>query len=170
MLTTPKGEFLLIVFRPELTLAFLEVQPPSSFAIVGTTYRAVPTDDDAGFYDWLRDRTGRIMGVRYWLQDRSILAALGRLPYVRVPPDGRCVEIFFAKNRETDEARSNDQAFGGVSHFLADSGEWAISFETYFLEPPEIQAIGEASGKWVSVTRDSESAARPSESRSDRKQ
>ncbi|SRR6266567_1520338 len=158
MLTPPKGEFLLVVFRPELTLALLEVQPPSGFAIAGTTYRAVPTDDGAGFYDWLRDRTGKIIGVRYWLEDRGIFTTLARLPYVRIPPDGRCVEIFLGKSRETDEARSSDQAFGGVSHYLADSGEWAISFEAYFLEPAEIQAIGEANGRWVSVTHGSEAA------------
>jgi hypothetical protein len=158
MLTTPKGEFLLVVFRPELTLALLEVQPPSGFAIAGATYRVVPTDDYAGFYDWLRSRTGRIIGVRYWLQDGSVLTALSRRAYVHVPPDRRCIEIFFGKSRESDEARSNDQAFGGVSHFVADSGEWAISFETYFLEPAEIQAIREGDGRWVSVTYGSEAA------------
>lgn len=156
MVTTPKGEFLVIVFRPELTLALSEAQPAEGVSIEGVSYRATSTGDFTGFYDWLRDRSGKIIGLRYWpgSEGKLPLHTLNHLPYVRVPPGGTCIEVYFSQKRETDESRSDDQAFGGNSHFLSDSGELAICFETYFLSDSEMTSIREAKARWASLRTD----------------
>src|SRR6266576_2805802 len=123
MNSTPKGEFLLIVFRPEVTLAFSEAQPPQKFSIEAVDYRATPAVDSTSFYDWLRNASGKVIGLRYWPthEVKLPLEALAHLPYVRVVHEGENIEVYFSANREADDSRSDDQSFGGDACYLSAS-------------------------------------------------
>lgn len=151
MASVANGEFLVIAFRPHLTLALIESKPVRGFYIDEVSYRSVSSGDSTGFYDWLRDRDGKVIGVRFWPEGEAEppLQALAHLEYVRFSQDQRSLEVFFSDDRDTDEGQSDDQSFGGRSHYLSDSGELAICFETYFLTPPEMTSIREAPGQWV---------------------
>jgi hypothetical protein len=153
MVTTPKGEFLVVIFRPSLTLALLEALPRDGLLVDGANYRPVPKGDSAAFYDWLRDRSGRVLGVRHWPSEPNLpIQAIGQLPYVRLGHDGSSVEVYFGDSREVDDDQSDDQAFGGSTQFVSESGDFAIAFETYFLSESEVASIREARAGWASIT------------------
>jgi hypothetical protein len=148
------GEHLLLVLHERLTLVLLETFPPREFDIDGVRFQDSGLGDFTGFYDWLRDASGRPTGVRY-CPDEAVASRIGSLTmlsYVR--QDGPCIEIAFGSQAPIDYSASDDQAFGGNRVFIGAAGEFALSFETYFLGDDELRAIREAPAHWGSLIID----------------
>ena len=146
------GEHLVAVLRPRLTLALLETEPPMEFEIDGVRFRDSGLGDFTGFYDWLREPSGRPVGVRYCpnAEAATRIGQAARVPYVR--HDGACFEIQFSRESPIDQATSDDQSFGGNRIFLSEAGEVALAFETYFLAEDELRAIREVPAQWGIIT------------------
>jgi hypothetical protein len=149
----PTGEFLVVVFRGAITLALLETRPARTWSVGGTWYHEIPETQSTGFYDWLRDRAGGIVGLRYAppVEAQVPLDQFTRLPYINVRPDQKVFEVYFGREREYNEAESDDQAFVGIAHFVSDAGDWAISFETYDLSSSEMESIRRAEVEWTNL-------------------
>ncbi len=148
------GEHLVAALGPRLTLALLETGPPSEFELDGVRFRDSGLGDFTGFYDWLRDREGRPVGVRYCpaVSTAAQMSRVAAVPYVR--RDGECLEIRFGDRVPIDYAASDDQSFGGNRLFVSDAGGIALSFETYFLAEEELRAIREAQAHWGTLITD----------------
>lgn len=66
-----------------------------------------------GFYDWLRTKSGDVIGVRLWVDEASEqIRAAGRCAGVVTGEDGSPLVIYLGEAREFEEAMSDDQDFG----------------------------------------------------------
>ncbi len=124
------GKCLLVAFRSRLTLALVNECSGDKFQMGDRRYRDKGYGDWTGFYDWLKDSDGKILGVRYW-PFREIhlpIKKLFQLPYVVVAKDRSYIEIYFSNDHQVDAQCSDDQDFGANKVFLTDQSELAISF------------------------------------------
>lgn len=90
--------------------------------------------DSHGFYDWLRNSDGLVVGVRYDLFEThlDIRNDLLRLEYVYHQPagfDDVSLMIFFTTDRKFDESRSADQSLTGDYVYRSQSGKLGINFQ-----------------------------------------
>lgn len=101
-------------------------------------------NDFSGFYDWLRDSTGKVIGVRYTTLDsfkQVLIKSLKRLPYVNFVHE-KIVEIYFHdKNRSIDDENSNDQDFGICKVYSLSNSTFAILFDIEYLTKYEFLSI-----------------------------
>jgi hypothetical protein len=100
--------------------------------------------DWTGFYDWLRQRKGGVIGVRFTpaIEEVEFLPKeLGGLNYVSVTPARTSIEIFFTTARDFDAHLSCDQDFGENKVFASHDRQYAISFGTAKLSWGELKVI-----------------------------
>jgi hypothetical protein len=84
-----------------------------------------------GFYDWLRNYSGLIIGVRYFPFEDSnfLLKELVQLKYSKT--DEHSIDIYFVEeqHRSINEDISDDQKFGGNRIFKSSEGKYLLTFE-----------------------------------------
>jgi len=133
---------LLVVLRPQITLAKNLRWPLKGFVVDGISYRDAGFGDWTEFYDWLRDGAGNILGVRYWLRsDTEFLVEYAqKLGYVEADP-ARHIEIYFSERRGVDPQLSTDQDFLYDAVFRSDDGVYAIGFGIGDLSEAELEGI-----------------------------
>jgi hypothetical protein len=148
---TVPNQCLVIVFKPQLTLAFVDGHPTDELLLGGVRYRDAGYGEWTGFYDWLRDKKRRVIGVRYWLDDAPfLLDILDSFPYVAIPDNKFFVEVYFSKSRAVAKKESHDQDFLFDKIFIAGNGEFAIAFDTSLLTPDQVKDIrASAEACWV---------------------
>jgi hypothetical protein len=141
---------LLVIFRPQLTLARGLRWPLDGFRIGDKRYRQADFGDWTGFYDWLRDSETNLLGVRYWpfKQTEFLIDHLQGRSYVKADPS-RHVEIYFSEGRGVNAKLSCDQEFLYDAVFRADDGEYAIGFGVEELGRSEMHSLEEAVAQWV---------------------
>lgn len=143
----PPGCLLVVLrSRPRLLLA---ADCPATFRLEHKEYSRRSPGPWAGFYDWLRDCAGNVIGVRQWpFADtepwQDFLARLPASPYLVAQPDLTSLSIYFGDDRSVDPQSSDDQDFGQNSLFASADGEWAISFGTTALDPSALQSLSSA--------------------------
>ena len=109
-----KRQFLLVVVTPHLALAFVENLPDGKLTVNGIDYVDLGLGDWTGFYDWLREKSGQVCGVRY-TPFPEFNHLLDRFPsdcsYLAFPSRGSksYVEIFFTSSRDYEAEKSDDQ-------------------------------------------------------------
>ncbi|MBW8847785.1 MAG: ubiquinone/menaquinone biosynthesis methyltransferase [Burkholderiales bacterium] len=109
-------------------------RPPAIHALDHVPERALQLDDEEfndaglgdfiGFYDWLRSREGRVIGVCLWplLDEKSAdLQAFDQCANVESAHDGAQLSIYFGDERIFDLAESGDQDFGDNRLFVGSS-------------------------------------------------
>lgn len=141
---------LLVVLRPQLTLAKNLHWPLSGFVLDGSSYRDAGFGDWTDFYDWLRDADGNVLGVRYWLQtDTQFLVEYAKgLGYVQADPP-RYVEIYFSERRGFVPQLSADQDFLYDAVFRSDDGVYAIGFGLGGLSESEMRSLQGIEARWA---------------------
>ncbi|WP_143029305.1 hypothetical protein [Rhodoferax sp. OV413] len=77
--------------------------------------------DWLGFYDWLRNHQGEVIGVQQWVDETSTFPFSTRFGGVEANVKHGVLRIFFGQSREVDEENSCDQDFG--SNRLLVTGE-----------------------------------------------
>ncbi len=94
------------------------------------------------FYDWLRIEPGRIVGVRFLLQEgcHELQARLEGLSYVRVATNG-WFELYFSSPLEHRPEISGDQDFSLNGVLSSKSGECLLYFLSNFPSEEELDAI-----------------------------
>src|SRR5438552_16646954 len=87
---------LLVVLRDQPHLLIAEGLPDGAFNVGGETFMPVVEGEWIGFYDWLRTRERRLIGVRQWFDGDSVVITgdLKRLDYISVD-DAASAEILF---------------------------------------------------------------------------
>jgi hypothetical protein len=143
---------LIIFLWPRLTLAESQSWPVGELRVQNEVYRPA-SSDWSGFYDWLRDDSGTLFGLRYspFPETEFITEVVKGLGYTRVY-EGHAIEVFFTKQpRDPVDERSCDQDFLYDQVFRTDSGKYAIAFATDGLTETELRAISQADADWLAV-------------------
>jgi hypothetical protein len=129
---------LIVMLAPDRPIVFAEAVG-DAFDHDRRSYRDTGLGDFTGFYDWLRDPGGDVIGVRYlpFEASRAVCDTVSTFPYVEVATDCSSFAIFFSSERAFDPASSGDQAFGGNRVFVADDGTYALTFDLDSLDEAE---------------------------------
>ncbi|ETW96940.1 MAG: hypothetical protein ETSY1_24585 [Candidatus Entotheonella factor] len=136
-------ETLLIFLKSHPELSLYPDFPPKTFRFGEDTFHQVKTDRWQGFYDWLRDETENIIGLRYWLFEKidPRLPLLTSLPYINSDQEEGFIEIYFFDSRSYVQANSDDQDFGNQGIFLSDQGLIALAFDISTFTKAELDAL-----------------------------
>jgi len=86
--------------------------------------------DWLGFYDWLRTKTGELIGVRLWVDEVNIHLS-NATHCVNVVADKKCFPfvVYFGDQREFEDEQSCDQDFGSNMLMLG-AGKFALTFNS----------------------------------------
>jgi hypothetical protein len=68
--------------------------------------------DWVGFYDWLRNPRGEVIGVQQWIDEASAFPFSTKFEGVEANVKHGVLRIYFGQTHEVDEANSCDQDFG----------------------------------------------------------
>lgn len=100
----------------------------SQLALGEDLFRDSGLGDWLGFYDWLRTRSGEVIGVRLWIDDVSEqIRAAGSCANVISERDCFPLAIYFGESREFEEELSCDQDFGS-NMLLVGANAFAVTF------------------------------------------
>jgi hypothetical protein len=84
--------------------------------------------DWLGFYDWLRTRSGEVIGVRLWVDDANEqIRATAACAGVTAERDFFPLTIYLGEPREFEEELSCDQDFGS-NMLLVSPNAFAMTF------------------------------------------
>jgi len=147
-----RDAWLLLVCRSHLGLALTTSELSGSFRVGDEVYDDLTVGQDFPvFYDRLRETSGKLVGFEVLpLVDRGVIStALRALHYVHVLGEGTAFQILITRPAERVE-RTTDQAFGGRV-FKSTSGWLALTVPLYFLDPSDLQTIGQANLDWILV-------------------
>jgi hypothetical protein len=141
---------LLIVLGRNVTLAGNMKWPLKGFIIGEKTYREANFGEWTGFYDWLRDDSENLLGIRYtpFEQTEFLTRELGQLSYVEARPP-RHLEIYFSERRIFDPGLSCDQALLYDAVFRSDDGEYAMGFGMEKLSASNLRSLEKAGLEWA---------------------
>jgi hypothetical protein len=130
---------LLVALLPEIDLRLLAECPGEVYQAGDRLFRDQGFGDWTGFYDWLRDARGEIIGVRYWpfADTQFVTDRVRDLSYARVAADRSFVEIRLRPG-DPDQQGSDDQDFGNNRLLTTSAGELALSFGTGALDATEL--------------------------------
>jgi hypothetical protein len=106
-------------------------------------FNAYENDNFSGFYDWLRNSFGNIIGLRYTRLGKfklSMLNALKKSPSVYFIED-EIMEIYFGSTRDYIEDISNDQDIGTCKIYMALDLTFAILLDILYLTNDEFSSI-----------------------------
>ena len=112
---------------PQLVELSEEDRTASNIELRGKAFADTGAGDWLGFYDWLRNSEGQIIGVRQYIDDRSVFPFSRKFEGVETDAAHGVVCVFFGQSREFDEAASCDQDFGD-NRLLANGEEVALTF------------------------------------------
>lgn len=147
--------WLVFFLGPRLGLAWVPRDLEDIFTGDDEIFSCVTDDIEAlnqfpAFYDRLHDPAGRLVGIQVTpLVWSDLPLVVGTLPFVRTVNNGKQLQIFFAPI-PAQVIDSGDQAFGGRI-YRSDTGEVAISCDTYFLENGEREMIDQGTLARVTV-------------------
>jgi hypothetical protein len=141
---------IVVFLMPQMRLALTSNWPVTSIALNGQTYKPVGPAW-SGFYDWLRDSSSRLLGVRYHPCEQTafVLKQAAGLNYAQLGSHGD-VSLFFSNQRSFDPKRSADQDFLYDQVFVANDGSAAISFAKD-LTPEELGYLKSTAAHWPDV-------------------
>lgn len=143
--------WLIVVLASPLTLAWVDVDVGAGFTLGADLFEAVTDDDLSAFYDRLYAPDGSFVGVQVApIAVPTLASELPELEYVRRVNSDKQLQLLFTPTRAMHLDEVTDQAFGGRI-YRSFAGDFALSFDTYFLEREERQAIAKAQAKWVEV-------------------
>lgn len=84
--------------------------------------------DWLGFYDWLRTKSGEVIGVRLWIDEPSEQArTLSRCAGVVTGEHGSPLVIYLSNARDAEDSMSDDQDFG-CNMLLLGADKFALTF------------------------------------------
>jgi hypothetical protein len=146
-------ECLIVMLQEELTLANGIRWPLKAFRLEGTVYQDVGLGEWTGFYDWMRQSNGDLIGVRYTplADNRELFESTRSLGYTKADAS-KGLAIYFDAMQVVDDQRSCDQEFQYDAVFKSDEYGWAIAFDTIALTAEDRQRLRRIVRRWRTVT------------------
>jgi len=136
-------EGLLLIDLSEKPTCFHVDQLEKKITIDNIVFDEYEDNDYSGFYDWMRNSLGEIIGLRYTRLDGFepiIITALKKLPYLNFTHE-KIIEIYFNPNRNYVEDNSNDQDIGVCKIYVSANQTYAILLDILYLTPDEFSSI-----------------------------
>ena len=125
-----KGCIAVILSNP-ISFFMLDESPASFIDNDGNCFIGKFDTDNNGFFDWLRVKSNKIIGVRWLIYDAEdtdlVIKHLPKHSNVQYDNDGS-VFIYFDQEVDFDEDISCDQDFGENNFYVSEAGTYAISF------------------------------------------
>lgn len=118
---------------PSLVALSEKDQAASSIHLDGISFTDTGAGDWLGFYDWLRNSEGTVLGVRQYIDDRSSILLEKSFSGTEVEAEHGIVRIYFGEERDFDETKSCDQSFGD-NRLLVAERKVALTFYAGHLE------------------------------------
>jgi len=139
---------LIVFLRPKIALALGKDWPITRLSIDNKTFEPVGPHW-SGFYDWLRDIRGRVVGVRYHPTEYTdfLLKFVDRLEYAELGQFSD-LSLFFGEARTIDPATSEDQNFI-YDQVFESQGEYAIAFAKPGFSTEEQAGLSEGGTEWL---------------------
>lgn len=136
-----RHQTLLLVFDERLDLVVKD-SCPLSFVHDSHFFENIRGQDFNGFYDFLRDDSGRVLGISFSVFPAAefLLDSLRAFSYVQCV-DPTVLRIFFGRDRDFNPSNSIDQYFGENRVYRSTSGKVALSFSLAPLAPSEVGSI-----------------------------
>jgi hypothetical protein len=105
-------------------------------------YKIEPALNDEGgfigFFDWLRPKSGEIVGVRMsFFNNEQSFGKILNFPYMKSTFEGQSFELLF-KGDSYDESNSGDQDFGKNYIYKTNQNELLLTFNLDFLNDFEL--------------------------------
>ena len=143
---------LLVILSPQLTLAKNLHWPLKGFLVNNKRYVDTAFGDFTGFYDWLRDADGNLLGVGYTpCEDTKFLVEhTEKLSYVKADRSPH-IEIYFSEKRAIDAKRSCDQEFLYDAVFRSDDSDYALGFGIEELSETDLHRLEKAEAEWAAA-------------------
>ncbi len=125
-------EFLAVVLSPHgmprvINLSAVEAVA-RSIRMAEAHYLDSGAGDWLGFYDWLRNPRGEVIGVQQWIDEAPTFPFSTRFEGVESNSKHSVLRIFFGQSREVDEEKSRDQDFGH-NRLLTAGDSIALTFQ-----------------------------------------
>ncbi|MCE4556273.1 hypothetical protein [Pelomonas cellulosilytica] len=134
--SVPPGSVVVVVIspdqRPQLVELSEEDQVATTLLLGGVAFTDTGTGDWQGFYDWLRNQEGQVLGVRQWVDDPNSLLLTGSFSGAEADSKHGVLMIYFGDERKFDEASSGDQCFGN-NRLLRAGSKVAVTFSASYL-------------------------------------
>ena len=126
------AEFLAVILSPHgmprvIKRSAIEVVAPS-IRIGEAHYLDSGAGDWLGFYDWLRNSRGEVIGVQQWIDETPTFPFSTQFEGVESNSKHGVLRIFFGQSREVDEAKSCNQDFGH-NRLLTTGDSIALTFQ-----------------------------------------
>jgi len=134
--------FLVIGLENQPVVSVIEQDFPKRIEYKGASLREIEFDDGfLGFYDWLRDSSGRCFGVRITLHEAALVAveALPAREYIAREGDG----IFSVRlgPGEEDPDMSVDQEFSVSRIYVGDGGAPVLLIDALQLDESDLRFL-----------------------------
>jgi hypothetical protein len=147
------GDWLLVLFRDELSLALVENVSSGRFRSDGIDYVSPDENFLTAFYDRLIDVSGDLVGIRVHPATHGADELFGRLkarPYLGI--QNGYLDLFLSAVERGHVESTGDQAFGGQV-FSSPDGDIAISLDIKALcnSSEDVRAIKLSQAKWISI-------------------
>lgn len=115
---------------------------PDSLSLCGAQLEDTGLGDWTGFYDWLRNCGGKVIGVRYWPFEQAefLLKECSHCDSVRVDSRGALL-FFFGGESGFEEKLSGDQAFEEARILKTKADQYALLFGCDNLTEAEQNAL-----------------------------
>ena len=127
---------LIIALNPKLQITQVKGNPAQSLDARG--FVRLSADGLSAFYDWLRDRHGAVIGLRYipifpddaWIREIPVAPSVERTPTE--------LRVYFTDDKGFVEAKSSDQDFGACHFYRSRDGGWLIVVHAAALSEEEL--------------------------------
>jgi hypothetical protein len=135
-----------IVFADRLTLGVVPSLTGDMITVSGTAYRLVSNRETHGFYDWLLQSNGRLLGVRFCpfgpeaeslYDDPSVIER----SYVRRTGPRPLFTIDFAGEQSIDAELAVEQEFGKNWIARSSDGQYLVTFGTRALTVAQVEEL-----------------------------
>lgn len=133
---------LLVIFNAKPNCYHLD-RVERNLKINNIQYKEFEDNDYSGFYDWLRNAIGQIIGIRYTRLDpfnSTLVAQLKKIPYINFVHK-KIIEIYFSHHRNYLDSISNDQDFGTCKLYVSADQTYAMLFDAGYLISNEFSSI-----------------------------
>ena len=150
---------LVVIFRDTLTLGLSQQASTRVLTVGQRTYVDQIDKRWYGFYDWLRDKQGHVLGVRFWravlprgYDFQQICTRLSKFSYVEADDDdARCLDVYFSGRRDLDQHESGDADFEENRILVSADGEYAITYGLGWLEVENIERLKTFDVDWATA-------------------
>jgi hypothetical protein len=130
--------FVILGVRPSISIR--ETEATSQVELDGARY--VLLEREVGFYDFLRNREGAVIGFRFsFFSKQSLLKDAADFDYIYVDEKRQYIEIYLQGYRGSAIEDRGEQGFGDDAIWRSDGGTYALQVGTAELTDLEINSL-----------------------------